>query len=164
MFGLVAIDMTLDKWLPTWFGVAKMTLMVPKGGFEIASLWHLDPIWFPYPKGWCMNCFNFPAALTNCSKWSWRVLQSSVVCPRSWQYWQWRFWLRLVSFQGSNVRLLEYWANHLSVRACRLIGEVSLGSVMPIPLRPRIYSFEREILAFPFPCSWSSLTCLCSSI
>ena len=89
------IDITLDRKEPVLPKVVRITLIVPNGGLEEASLYVPDLAWPPCPLGWYRNCFNFPI-LTNCSRWLYKVLHSSVVCPRSWWYWQWRLWLRFV--------------------------------------------------------------------
>jgi len=71
-----------------------MTLIVPNRGLEEAFPYALDPTWSPCLLSRYKNCCNLPS-LTSCSRWFHRVLQSSVVCPRSWWYWQWRLWLHL---------------------------------------------------------------------
>ena len=87
--GSRATNITLEGWEPVLPGAAKMTLMVPKGGLEEAFPWAPDPAWSPCPLGWYKNYFNLPS-LTSCSRWFHKILQSLVVCPRSWWYWQWR--------------------------------------------------------------------------
>ena len=89
-----AIDITLKGWEPVLPGAIKMTLIVPKGGLEETFPWALGLAWPHCPLGRYKNCCNLPS-LTSCSIWFYRVLQSSVVCPRSWWYWQWRLWLHL---------------------------------------------------------------------
>ena len=89
-----AIDITLKGWEPVLPGAIKMTLIVPKGGLEEAFPWAPGLAWPHCPLGRYKNCCNLPS-LTSCSIWFYRVLQSSVVCPRSWWYWQWRLWLHL---------------------------------------------------------------------
>lgn len=64
---------TPDEVPTSLLGAAKITLMVPKGRGDVKSLWRLEPDCFPYPDGWCIKCFNFPA-LANWSKKSCCVL------------------------------------------------------------------------------------------
>ena len=90
-----AMDNTLEGREPILPGTAKITLIVPKGTLKEASLRDPNPAWPPCPLSWYKNCFNFPS-LTSYSRWLHKVLQSFVVCPCSWWYWQWRFWLRLI--------------------------------------------------------------------
>ena len=77
-----ATNITLEGWELVLPGAARMTLIMPKGGLEDVSFWDLDPAWPLCLLGWCRNFFNFPS-LTSCSRWFHKVLQSSVVCPRS---------------------------------------------------------------------------------
>ena len=44
-----ATDITLDGQDPLLPGVAKMTLIVPKGGLEGTSLRDLELVWLPWP-------------------------------------------------------------------------------------------------------------------
>ena len=92
-----ATDITLDSQDPVLPGAAKMTLIVPKKGLEGTSLRDLELAWLPWPLEWYRSCFNLPSR-TSWSKWSHRLLQSSVVCSWSWWYWQWRLWLRFSGF------------------------------------------------------------------
>ena len=86
-----------------------MTFIVPIGGLKEVSLRDSG---FTYPcwlLEWCKRCFNFPS-WTSWSKWFLKFLQSSVVCPGSWWYWQYRFWLRLM---GSPAILFGHLKNDL---------------------------------------------------
>ena len=84
--GGCAIDITPEGRELILLRVAKMALILPKGGLEEAFPWALNSIWSPYPLGRYKNYCNFPS-LTSCSRWFHKVLQSSVVCPHSWWYW-----------------------------------------------------------------------------
>ena len=169
-----ATNITLEGWEPVLLEVAKMTLIVSKGGFEEASLWDLDPVWPLYPLDWCRNCFNFPS-LTSCSRWFHKILQSSVVCPRSWRYWQWSLWLRfigslpilfghlkycsfLIFSKTWCTWFLEYYANHLGSNRPWLPRKVSLGAIIIVFVRPEISLILMDNLCFPFPYYWSSST------
>ena len=92
--GDLTTDITLEGWEPVLLGAAKMTLIVPNGGLGKAFPWAPVPCWSPCPLGRYRSCYSLPS-LTSCSKWFHNVRQSSVVCPRSWWYKQWRLWLRL---------------------------------------------------------------------
>ena len=95
LIGSRATDITLDGWELVLPKATRMTLIVLKMALEEASLRGSDPAWPPWPLGWYRNCFNFPSR-TNWSRWSHKILQSSMVCHQSWWYWQWRLWLRLM--------------------------------------------------------------------
>jgi len=74
-----------------------MTFIVPIGGLKEVFL-RASGFSYPYwPLEWCRRCLNFPSR-TSWSKWFLKFLQSSVVCPDSWWYWQYKFWLH---FMGS---------------------------------------------------------------
>ena len=90
----LATDITLEGWEQILPSSAKMTLMVPSEGLEEVFPRTPDLDWSPCPWGQYINCCNFPF-LTSCSRWFHSVLQSSVVYPLSWWYWQWRLWLCL---------------------------------------------------------------------
>ena len=102
--GSWATDITLEGWEPVLLGAVKMTLIVLNGGLEEAFPWAPDLAWSPYLLGRYKNYCNLPF-LTSCSRWFQRVLQSSMVCPRFWWYWQWRLWLHLI---GSPPILFGY--------------------------------------------------------
>ena len=74
-----ATDIILDRHDPVFPGAAKITLIVPKGGLEGISLWDPELAWPSEPLEWCRSCFNFPSRMS-WSKWSHKLLQSSVVC------------------------------------------------------------------------------------
>ena len=97
-------DITLEGWEPVLPSAAKMTLIVPSEGLEEVFPRAPDLDWSPCLLSQYKNCCNF-SSLTNCSKWFHSVLQSSVVCPYSWWYWQWRFWLCL---EGSPLILFGH--------------------------------------------------------
>ena len=92
-----ATYITLEGWEPVISGAAKMILIVPKEGHEEAFPWAPNPAWSPCPLGRYKNRFYLPS-LTSCSKWFYKILQSSVACSCSWWYWQWKLWLRLIGF------------------------------------------------------------------
>ena len=82
-----ATDITLEGWEPVLPRAAKMTLIVPRGGLEEAYLRGFKLVCSAWPLEWCSRYFNFPSR-TSWSRWSHKFLQSSVVCPWSWWYWQ----------------------------------------------------------------------------
>ena len=90
-----ATYITLEGWEPVLPSATKITLIVPNGGLEEAFPWAVDLVWSLCPLGRYKNYCNL-SSLTNYSRWFHRVLQSSIICPRSWWYWQWRLWLRLM--------------------------------------------------------------------
>ena len=75
-------DITLDGQDSVLPRAVKMTLIDPRGGLEGASLRGSKLVCFARPLEWCNNSFNFPSQ-TSCSKWSYKFLYSSVVCPWS---------------------------------------------------------------------------------
>ena len=175
-----ATDITLEGWEPVPSRAVKMTLIVPKGGLEEEFPWTLNPTWFPCPLGRYKNYCNLPF-LTNYSKWFHRVLQSSVVCSRSWWYWQWRLWLRLMGSPpilfghlkyGSFLIFSKTWCTSSRNTVLTIWGAV--GLYWPVKSFRGLLLLYRSnlksllswgtILAFPFPCYCSSLTLLYLSI
>ena len=75
-------NITLDGQDLVLLGVAKMTLIVPRGSLEGASLRRSELVCSAQPLEWCNSYINFPS-WTSCSKWSYKFLHSSVVCPWS---------------------------------------------------------------------------------
>ena len=47
--GSQAMDITLEGQEPVLLGAAKMTLIIPKGGLEKASVRGSELTWFPWP-------------------------------------------------------------------------------------------------------------------
>ena len=60
--------------------------------------------------------------------------------------------------------LSEHLVNHLRSRRLRLPSKIPLGPVIIVPVRPKIPHVQKDNLAFPFPCCWSSSTHLYSLI
>ena len=157
-----------------------MTLMVPKRGLEEAFPWASDPTWSPCPLGLYKICFNLPS-LTSYSKWFHKVLQSSVVCPRSLWYWQWRFWLRLIRSPhvlfghlkyGSFLIFSKTWCTSSRNTVLTIWGVVG-PDCLTKSLRGLLLLYQSDLksflswgttLAFPFPYCWSSSTLLYLSI
>ena len=144
----------------------RMTLIVPKEALKVASLQDPNLAWPPCPLGWYKNCFNLPS-LTSCSKWLHKVLQSSVVCPRSWCYWQWKLWLRFVGSppilfghlkNGLFLIFSKTWCtgsqntvNHLSSGRPRMPRKISSGPVIVVFVQPEIPPILKDNLSFSFP-------------
>ena len=175
-----AIDITLESCEPVLSEAAKMTLIVPKRGLKEAFPWAPNCDWSCCLLGWYRNCYNL-FSLTSCSRWFHRVLQSSVVCPCSWWYWQWRLRSRL---KGSLLILL----GHLKYGSFLIFSKTwctssqntmltTWGAVDPdYPVKSLrglllLYRSDLKSLLFleitlPFPLSycWSSSTLLYLSI
>ena len=102
-----ATDITLEGQELVHPGAARMTFIVLMGGLREASLRvsrFACPCWL---LEWCRRCLNFPSQ-TSWSKWYFKFLQFSVVCPDSWWYFQYRLWLR---FAGSPAILFGHLNN-----------------------------------------------------
>ena len=104
-------------------------------------------------------------SLTSWSRWFHRVLQSSVVCPLSWRYWQWRLWLRLKGSPlilfghlkyGSFLIFSKTWCIDSRNTVLTPWGDVGLdcpskipqGSVIVVAIQPEIPHFLRDNLTF----------------
>lgn len=157
----------LNKGPISLIRVAKMTLMVPKDGHGAVSLWRPKPDCSPCPNGWCMNCFRFPA-LANWFRKSRRVLQSLVVWPRSWWYWQYRLWFYLVRPPLPNLirplkvrltfdllqhliyKLFEYGVYCMCIMLGCLVKELPSQPVGSKTIKSRISLFWCENLSLSF--------------
>ena len=157
-----------------------MTLIVPKWGLEEALPWAPDLAWFPYSLGRYKNCCNLPS-LTSCFRWFHKILQSSVVCRRSWWYWEWRLWLHLMGPHpilfdhlnyGSFLIFSKTWCTSSRNTVLTTWGVVDpdcpTKSLQDLLL---LYLFDLKsllswgiTLVFPLLCCWSSSTRLYSSI
>ena len=157
-----------------------MTFIVPMGGLKDMSLWGSWFVWLGWPLEGCKRCRNFPSR-TNWSRWFHRFLQSSVVCPWSWWYWQYRLWL---CFEESLAILFGHLKNGSFLtfsKTCRtdslntaLTAYVLVDPDCPVKsllgwlllYRSDLKSFLlwRMIFSFCFPCSWSFSTLLYLSI
>ena len=109
------------------------------------------------------------------------VLQSSVVCPRSWWYWQWRLWLHLKRFPpilfghlkyGSFLIFFKTWCTSFQNTVLTTWGAVdsdcptkSFWGLLLLYLSNLKSLLSWGItLPFPLPCYWSSSTLLYSSM
>ena len=173
-----ATNITLEGWELILARVARITLIMPKGSLEVVSFWDPNPAWLSYPLGWYKNCFNFPL-LTSYSKWLHKVLQSFVVRPRSWWYWQWRLWLLFVGSPPILFGHLKYGSIFIFSKTwCTSSWNTMLTTWVTVNLDclakslrwwlllylSDLKSLLSFTLAFPFPCYWSSLTHLYLSI
>ena len=159
--GSWATDITLEGWELVLPGAGKMILIVPKGSLKEAFPWALAFTWSPCLLGRYRNYCNIPS-LTSCSIWFHRVLQSSVICPRSWWYWQWRLWLRLMGSPPILFGHLKY-DSFLILSKTWCTGSRTIVSITWVAIDPDclakflrgrllLYWFDlRDNLNLPFP-------------
>ena len=173
-------DIILEGRKPILPGAAKISFIVPMGGFKEVSLqgsWFAWP-WWPLER--CKRCLSF-LSWTSWSRWFQRFLQSSIVCPWSWWYWQYRLWLCFMEFlailfghlkNGSFLIFSKTWCTsslNTALTFCVLVdpycpAKSLLGLLLLYQSDLKFLHFWRITLSFPFlVASPLPLFCICQS-